>query len=222
MIVLPPRRMRAKRPDGRRRARAQKRSFQPVDFTNGDLTLIWAKGNAAEVTWNALVKAHHYLGHRIVVGRCIKYLVKRGDEIVAAICFSSASWQLAERDALLAEVGIPPWELRSLVINNSRYLILPKDNVQNLASRILALATSRIAADWEGYYSVKPYVAETFVDPSRFYGTCYKAANWIEIGATRGFRKSGSNHSNNQVAKTIFLYGLSRKVRLRLKVVVGK
>jgi hypothetical protein len=151
------------------------------------------------------------------VGRCIKYIVKRGDDIVAAISFSSAAWGLEQRNLLLSELGIPPWDIRDLVINNSRYLLLSEKGCVNLASRILALATSRVAIDWYNYYSIRPRIAETFVEPSRFEGTCYKAANWVMVGHTRGFKKVGSVHSNSQAPKLIFLYGLTSATRSRLR-----
>jgi hypothetical protein len=85
-----------------------------------------------------------------------------------------------------------------------------------MASRILALATSRIATDWFNYYSIRPRIIETFVEPSRFEGTCYKAANWLMIGATRGFKKVGAMHVNSQLPKLIFVYGLNSATRCRL------
>ncbi|HEX4638075.1 MAG TPA: Druantia anti-phage system protein DruA [Chthoniobacterales bacterium] len=181
-----------------------------------DLTLLWAKGNALEKTWNAFVQTRHYRGHRITVGRSVKYLVRQRDNYVAAISFASAAWGIEQRNLVLQHIGIPPWEIRDLVINNSRFLILAKKGVLNLASRILRLATSRVADDWYRYYSIRPRIVETFVEPSRFEGTCYKAANWIAVGQTRGFKKSGDAHSNSQQPKLMFLYGLNAATRRRL------
>lgn len=211
-VSLPPR---IAKPFRGRPPRTGQSSFQSADYSHADLTLIWAKGNKAEITWNDLVQKHHYLGHRVVVGRCIKYLVKQRNEIVAAICFSSAAWNLKQRNVLLSELGIPPWEIRDLVINNSRFLLLVK-GCANMASRILALATSRIATDWFNYYSIRPRIIETFVEPRRFEGTCYKAANWLMIGTTRGFKKVGATHLNSQPPKLIFVYGLNPATRCRL------
>jgi len=212
---LPPRRA-LKKPHYRRPLRVGRSLFKPSDHVHDDLTLAWAKGNKLESTWNQLVQNHHYLGHKVIVGRCIKYLVKKDEQVVAAISFSSAAWNLEDRDIVLAEIGVPPWDMRDLVINNSRYLLLCKKGTPNMASRILAFATSRIADDWHRYYAVRPQVVETFVEPSRFEGTCYKAANWVFVGRTRGFRKTGSSHRNSQLPKLVFLYGLSSGVRNRL------
>ena len=94
---------------------------------------------------------------------------------------------------------------------------MPFVNVPNLASYILAKATKQIVKDWMEYYLVEPLVAETFVQPSRFSGGCYKAANWTEIGMTKGFAKRGSSYRNSQEPKKIFLYGLNNKVRSKMQ-----
>jgi hypothetical protein len=214
IIELPPRCH--KQSSQRRSARLGRPIFKGTDHIQGDLVLVWAKGNQFELTWNRLVSKYHYLGHKVIVGRCIKYLVKQGDKIIAAISFSSPAWGLEKRNKILSELGLPPWELRDLVINNSRYLLLSRKGTANLASRILAFATSRIAEDWQKYYGVRPHVVETFVEPTRFEGTCYKAANWILVGRTRGFRKKGNAHVNSQLPKLLFLYGLNSRVRRQL------
>jgi hypothetical protein len=189
--------------------------FQPLT-NGGDITLEFAKGNAAERTWNKLVNEHHYLGHKVVVGRRLKYLIHYLGKPVGAICFSSAAWELESRDKALQHLGFSPKRIREQVINNSRFLIVSNANVPNLASRALSLATKQVAHDWTEFYSLRPQVVETFVQPSRFGGTCYKAANWIEIGRTKGYAKRGRNHVNSQESKYIFLYGLSKTMRRKL------
>lgn len=180
-----------------------------------------AKGNASEKLWNALVHKHHYLGHKVQVGRCLKYLVRGDGELLGAISFSSPAWTLTVRDQLLRKLGIGKAKLRDFVINNSRFLILPNVRVPHLASRILAEATRRVAIDWTWYYSITPLIAETFVEPNRFKGTCYRAANWIEIGRTSGYAKVGSSHHNSQQPKKLFVYGLTRRYRRKLQMLVS-
>jgi hypothetical protein len=215
LVRLPPRRKRPYRQPGQtRRKRRTRFIFQPL--TTGDITLEFAKGNAAERTWNTLVNEYHYLGHKVVVGRCLKYLIHYFGKPVGAICFSSAAWELESRDRALQELGFSRKKIREQVINNSRFLIIPDTNVPNLASRALSLATKQVAHDWAKFYSLKPQVVETFVQPSRFEGTCYRAANWIEVGRTKGYAKRGGNHVNSQESKRIFLYGLSRTMRRKL------
>ena len=101
-------------------------------------------------------------------------------------------------------------------VNNSRFLILPTLQVKYFASHILSLATNKIVNDWNSYYSITPLIAETFVQPSRFEGTCYKAANWLEVGITKGYAKKGQTYRNSQEPKKIFLYGLNKRTRLAM------
>lgn len=205
----------AKRPKPRKRK--TRFIFKPVVFPK-DISFDFAKGNKAEREWNDLVATHHYLGHKIVVGRCIKYLLKHRGETVGAISFSSAAWKLEPRDRVLSALGFSTERIRNCVLSNTRFLILEDKSVPNLASRMLSALTRQVAHDWEQYYCLKPEVVETFVQPSRFKGTCYKAANWREIGYTRGFAKKGPGHMNSQEPKQIFLYGLSANMRRRLAV----
>jgi hypothetical protein len=180
------------------------------------ITFEFAKGNNAEKIWNALVSAQHYLGHRIIVGRCLKYLIKYRGVTAGAIAFSSSAWKVEIRDKILTEMGMTADDARDCVINNSRFLILGTAEVRNFASQVLALSTRQVAHDWAEFYGVKPAIVETFVLPSKFSGTCYKAANWVEIGLTKGYAKRGTYHVNSQEPKRIFLYGLNRKIRKKL------
>jgi Domain of unknown function (DUF4338) len=192
----------------------------PVFAMPHKIELEFAKGNPAECLWNALVEKHHYLGHRVQVGRCLKYLIRGDGKLIGAISFSSPAWKLGVRDELLKQIDLSSPRLRDIVINNSRFCILPKVRVPHLASRVLAQAARQVAADWFQFYSIKPLIAETFVEPNRFEGTCYRAANWNEIGLTTGYAKVGSTHHNSQKPKMIFLYGLTRAYRRRLATLV--
>lgn len=188
----------------------------PIVDLPGDPILEFAKGNHAEKVWNEVVAQYHYRGHKVIVGRCIKYLIMGGGRLLGALAFSSPSWGLAPRDALLQELGISLDEIPNKVINNSRFLILPNVKVPNLASRLLSLATRRVVLDWSAYYSITPQVAETFVEGSMFLGTCYRAANWMEIGLTKGYAKQGGTHHNSQKPKQIYLFGLHRSMQRKL------
>jgi len=188
----------------------------PVTDMPRVIELDLAKSGPSERVWNYLVEQHHYLGHKVVVGRCLKYLVRSGSRLLGAIAFSSPAWQVKPRDLVLQELGFTTETIHERVLNNSRFLILPGIRVDHLASRVLALATKRVVEDWRWYYSVDPLVAETFVQPSKFDGTCYRAANWIEVGRTKGYAKVGPTHHNSQEPKQLFLYGLNRVMRAKL------
>jgi hypothetical protein len=192
----------------------------PVLVMPETIELEFAKGNAAERFWNALIEKHHYLGHRVQVGRCLKYLIRGDGKLIGAISFSSPAWNLAVRDKLLERMGFSGPGARDIVINNSRFCILPEVRVPHLASRVLACATRRVTVDWLQFYSIAPLLAETFVEPKRFEGTCYRAANWTKIGMTNGYGKLGASHHNSQQPKIIFVYGLTRAYRRRLAAVI--
>lgn len=184
----------------------------------GEIKLLFAKGNKLESLWNNIVGKYHYLGHNVTVGRSIKYLIKADEQYLGAIVFSSPAWRLGPRDKILKSIGID--NPLSYTINNSRFLILPNVKIKNLASHILAISTKQVVSDWENYYSIRPLIVETFVQPSKFNGTCYKAANWLEIGMTKGYSKKGRAYSNSQEKKKIFLYGLNKEIRKRLLFVI--
>lgn len=188
----------------------------PATEMPAEIDLEFAKGNKAEEVWNEFVDEFHYLRHSIVVGRCLKYLVRGDGRLIGAISFSSPSWRLKKRDQLLGELNFSRDEIHQYVINNNRFLILPFVEVSNLASRVLSMATEKVVEDWTQYYALRPKIAETFVQPSRYEGTCYEAANWINVGATKGYAKRGRAHHNGQEPKQIYLYGLSRKSRREL------
>ena len=193
----------------------------PVRAQPKEIRLEFAKGTSAESVWNYLVDKYHYLAYKASVGRSLKYLVWADDRLVGAISFCSPVWRLKPRDAVLEKLGVSVRELHERVINNNRFLILPNVQVEHLASRVLAQATAAAVRDWTWYYGVAPLVAETFVAPSRFDGTCYLAANWVRAGTTRGFTKQGPTHRNSQERKHLFLYGLRRGVRSKLAELVS-
>lgn len=181
------------------------------------INFILAKSNKEEQIWNYLVEKYHYLGHKVIVGRTLKYLIVSEDVILGAIAYSSPAWRLGSRNKILQKMGFTSDDIMNKVINNSRFLILPTVKAKNLASKILSLSTTKAAVDWAWYYSIRPLVAETFVQPSRYLGTSYKAANWLEIGITKGYAKSGMSYHNSQEPKAIFLYGLTRELRYKME-----
>jgi len=104
------------------------------------------------------------------------------------------------------------------IVNNSRFLVLPWVEVKNLASRILSEAVRRMATDWKRYYRVEPMLAETLVDPRRYRGTCYRAANWIDVGFTSGLgRQDRRRHGGEVAPKTVLIYPLAHDAAQRLR-----
>lgn len=156
--------------------------------------------------WFSLMERFHYLGRPSLCGAQIRYIVKSPEYgYLGALAFSSACWALADRDRHIGWTEAARRANLPNVVNNDRFLILPTIKVRNLASHVLALTLSRLVRDWEERYHIRPVLVETFVDPTRFIGTCYKAANWTCVGESSG-RRDG-------IRKKVFLYPLCRKWR---------
>lgn len=152
--------------------------------------------------WNVLMDTYHYLGGGPLCGAQIRYVIRSERYgLVGGLSFSGASWALRDRDRFIGWSEKARSANLQKVVCNSRFLIVPTVSVPNLASHALSLSLSRLADDWVDRYEYSPVLVETFVDPSRFPGTCYRAANWTKVGRTAGRRNHGSH-------KDIYVYGL--------------
>jgi len=219
LIVLPPRKITPRNTTYQCRRVANienldKTILSKLDFSS--IIIRQVKGTKDEVFWNYLVNSYHYLGFQSFVGRSLKYLFFSRTRVIGAIGWCDPVWNLNARDLPLKSLGFNINEIRHKGINNGRFLIFPWIKVPNLASYFLSLATKQIKQDWEKYYSVTPLFLETFVDPERFCGTCYRASNWLYLGMSKGYRKSGTMHSNSQAPKLYFLYPLDRQIKSRI------
>ena len=163
--------------------------------------------------WEALMRAHHYLGLGAMVGRSLRYVGERDGQWVALLGWASAALKCAPRDAWIGWSPALQWQRIGLLANNTRFLLLPGPRVANLASKLLGSNVARLSADWQAIHGQPVLLAETFVDPSRFAGTCYRAANWIDLGATGGFAKSNTTYTEHGQRKRILVYPLHRQAR---------
>ena len=156
---------------------------------------------------------HHYLGHRGPVGENLGYLIRSCAGVdLACLLFGAAAWQCAPRDRWIGWSAEQRAQGLPLIANNSRFLILPWVRVAHLATHILAQIAQRIAADWQRRYHHPLYLLETFVQPDRFRGTCYQAANWVRVGQTTGRTRQSQRHRDNAVhapVKDVYLYPLT-------------
>ena len=163
---------------------------------------------------------HHYLSYRGPVGENIGYLIRSCTGVdLACLLFGAAAWQCAPRDRWIGWSAEQRAQGLSFIANNSRFLILPWVRVDCLASHILSQVAQRIAADWQQRYRHPIYLLETFVQPDRFRGTCYQAANWVGVGQTTGRTRQSQRHRDNEVhapVKDIYLYPLRSDGRRRL------
>ena len=163
--------------------------------------------------WQEQLAAFHYLGQAAVVGETLWYVASLDAEPVAVLVWGAGALRNAPRDHYLGWDAATRLARLPEVVNNSRFLMLPWVRVPNLASEILARNLRRISADWEQVYGHRVRLAETFVDAHRFRGTCYRAANWRELGETGGYSRSGAGYALNGQPKRVFVYELDRHAR---------
>jgi len=174
------------------------------------------RGTDSELFYNSLVHYHHYLGYRQIVGNHLKYIAYIGEQPIACIGWGSAAWSVKSRETFVGWNKKTKENNLHFVANNTRFLILPWVFVKCLASKILALNAKRISHDWLNVYNHPLYLLETFVEKNRFKGTCYKAANWICTGQTKGIAKKGHDHLFHGNIKDVYLYPLRKDFRKKL------
>jgi hypothetical protein len=149
---------------------------------------------------------YHYLGALRKISETLWYVATLGDQWVALLSFSAAALKCSARDHWIGWDFRHQYDRLKLVTNNSRFLILPDWHFPNLASRILSLCHKRLPADWHAVFGHSLVLLETFVDPQRFTGTIYKAANWIYVGNTKGFHRTRQGYSATaQSPKMVFV-----------------
>ena len=192
---------------------------KPGDFETPVFKIV--ENSAERRLWNFLVDKYHYKGCNIVVGRHIKYLIYLNQDIIACFAFADAVLQLKSRDQWIGWHKEQRQENLHLIINNVRFLILPWVKIKYLASKLLSLSAKIAADDWQRLYNYRPLLLETFVEKQRFFGTSYKAANWICLGQTAGLGRSGMKYYKHGIIKDVYVYPLVRpsllRKRLRLK-----
>ena len=165
-----------------------------------------------------LLEQHHYLHNAHAVGQVLRYVVEYLGEWVAVLTFCSAAWHLKPRDRFLQWTARQVCERRHLIAQNSRFLVLPATGRwPNLASRTLKLVCQRLAEDWQGQFGHPVLLVETFVDPNRFRGTCYKAAGWEALGQTQGYERCGQDfYLDTQHPKELWVRPLGAKALAQL------
>lgn len=160
---------------------------------------------------------YHYLGDCTLVGESIRYAAFVDDQLVALLSWAAASLHNGPRDRYIGWDAATKARALHGVVNNVRFLMLPWARVPHLASRVLAANLRRLRSDFEERYGHPVWLAESFVDTSRFRGTCYRASNWIELGETQGFRRvRGGRYEEHGRPKRVFIYPLHRRACERL------
>ena len=216
-IELPPVRQISRNPFVRR----ERPQPMAIDRTplNGPLSQIrpielqQVRRTAEEPLFNSLLEQHHYLGYEQPVGEHLKYLAWAQGRVVACLAWSSAPRHLGSRDRYIG------WDAEArrrnirFIAYNTRFLIMPWVEVAHLASHILGRVALRLSQDWERMYGHPVYFAETFIDPERFRGTCYRAANWKFLGMTTGRGKDSTSKRPNRSLKEVLGYPLTPDFR---------
>jgi hypothetical protein len=185
---------------------ARLRHLQPLQFE-------LARRTSHEPLFNSLMEEHHYLGYEQPVGEHLKYLVWAQGRAVACLAFSSAPRHLGSRDRYIGWSAEARRHHIRFLAYNTRFLILPWVRVEHLASHILGRVAARISDDWQQIYEHPIYFLETFVDPERFRGTCYRAANWVLLGKTTGRGKQSNSYVPNRSIKEVLGYPLNPNFR---------
>jgi len=164
-----------------------------------------------------LMQEHHYLGRLPMIGETLWYVALWQDHWVALFSFSAAAWKCAARDQWIGWSSRHQYDRLKVVVNNSRFLILPEGRVPNMGSRLLSLCQQRLSSDWQETFGHPVLLLETFVDPQYFRGTVYRAANWQYVGNTKGFRRTSTGYSTKHHSpKMIFVKSLRPEARALL------
>jgi hypothetical protein len=180
--------------------------IQPLEFEQ-------VRRTGDEALFNSLMEEHHYLGYEQPVGEHLKYLVWAQGRPFACVAWSSAPRHLGSRDRYIGWSGEARRRNIRFIAYNTRFLILPWVRVKHLASHILGRMGMRISDDWRRMYEHPIYFLETFVDPERFRGTCYRAANWVLLGKTTGRGKQSNSYVPNRSIKEVLGYPVTKRFR---------
>jgi hypothetical protein len=220
LIELPPVRRRPPNPLAERRppgvVAVDTRPLQARLAELQPLELRQVRRTADEALFNSLLEQYHYLGYTQPVGEQLKYLVLAHGWPVACLAWSSAPRHLGSRDRFIGWSMAARRQNIRLLAYNTRFLILPWVEVAHLASHLLGRLARVLSGDWQRLYGHPIYFVETFVDRARFRGTCYRAANWIRLGATTGRGKDAPTWTPNRPIKEVLGYPLTPDFRQRL------
>lgn len=167
--------------------------------------------------WNEYVHRYHYLGYRICFGLHQKYFIELDThQAVGCLLYTVAAWALECRDKWIGWTYDQRYRNLNKVINNSRFLIFPWVTIKNLSSKALSLASKRIVSDWQERFGYKPVLIESFVDSTKYKGTCYKAAGWYYLGQTKGVGNKDRLGKRRSTIKDVYVSILDADFRKEL------
>ena len=194
-------------------------SQEPVQCRIDELGPLWLRqvaGAKESALYYALLERHHYLGAKLGgAPHLLRYVFGVEERLLGVIGFGPAAWKIAARDQFLGweHNGPGKQEALKLIVNNLRFLILPWVRCANLASQVLSRCAHQVPQDFNARYGYAPVLLESFVERERYLGSCYRAANWLCVGQTRGRGKRDQFHRANLPPKEVWLYPLRRDFR---------
>lgn len=192
------------------------------DLKDLSIEIVRSTDKSLSRQWNATIAAYHYLGYQRTVGHQLRYIIRAGKTELAMIGFASAAWKVASRDRHIGWTTDTRQRNLNLIVNNTRFLILPWVRSPNLASWILAHVARRLPDDWHTACGVRPVLLETFVDATRYTGHCYRAANWTLVGITEGRGRYDRSHQQAEPKKQVWLTPLSKNAIKHLGRLTGR
>ena len=165
--------------------------------------------------WDQLITERHYLKNAHLVGRQLRYVATVEGEWVALLGWNVAAYHLKGREEWMGWSIEQRLRRRKFVVQNSRYLLLvDRGRYPNLASRVLSLCSRRLSQDWEQAFGHPVLIQESFVDPERFSGACYRAAGWEILGRTQGYRRHHRDfYQDDGHPKELWVHALHPKAR---------
>ena len=169
--------------------------------------------------WDALAARHHYLPFNGLFGKALRHVAAHDGTWLALVGWQAGAFKVGVRDAWIGWSRTQQFSRLHLIAHNARYVLLEQERPANLASRVLALSLRRLSADMQAVHGFPVYLAESFVDPSRFRGTCYRASNWRSLGFTRGFAREPGGQArwrHHGQPKEVFVYPLTHDARTAL------
>jgi hypothetical protein len=184
-----------------------------------DLDSLEVRPTSAEERFGVRVylERYHYLGYARPIGEHLFHAAFLDGELVALLAWAAAAAHAPARERFIGWDESTRRRRLHLVTNNVRFLVMPWVCVRHLASKVLAASLRRLSRDWLAAHGHPVWLAETFVDTTRFCGTCYRAANWTRLGHTAGRSKRGNDFLRGATAKALFVYELHRHARRWLR-----
>jgi len=178
------------------------------------LSLELVRSRSASHLWNEFIDRYHYLGYTALPGAQLRYLIQSAEQPLGCLGFGASAWKIAPRDEWIGWSAEQRKKNLHRVVNNARFLVLPWFRIKNLATKVLAMAARQLPDDWHNRYGYRPALLETFVEVDRFQGTCYKAANWLCLGVTKGRGRNDVFHQpSREPVKSIWVHPLCRRFR---------